>query len=89
MQVFAEMRAAQIDGDVITCCSLISALESGGQWLFALQLFVQMCIGQKRDGSYGSLYKVGLEMQRVRLLLLLCLCRYTCKDACLQLQLGL
>ena len=70
LQIFSEMKAARIEGDVITCCSLISALESGGQWLLALQLFVQMCTGQKQGGRNGCLYKVGLEMQTVSMLLL-------------------
>ena len=32
LQVFAHMQARGVDADVVTCCSLISALERGGQW---------------------------------------------------------
>lgn len=59
------MGGNHIRADVVTCCSLISALESGGQWLLGLQLFIQMCAGRKLDGNYGPFYKVGLELQEV------------------------
>ena len=75
------MRAADIEVDVITCCSLISALESGGQWLPGLQLFLQMCLGQRRDGSHGPLYKVGLELQRMASSLVLTLLTAPLKEA--------
>ena len=58
------MKAEHIRADVVTCCSLISALESGGQWHLSLQLFVQMCLGLKPNNTYGPLYKVGLELQQ-------------------------
>ena len=61
------MRASHIKADVVTCCSLISALESGGQWLLGLQLFIQMCLGRDFNSSFGPLYRVGLALQEVSL----------------------
>jgi len=34
-QVFDNMQARGVEADVVTCCSLISALERGGQWQLA------------------------------------------------------
>ena len=34
-QVFDDMQARGVEADVVTCCSLISALERGGQWQLA------------------------------------------------------
>lgn len=31
---------------MVTCCSLINALERGGQWQLAEKLFLQMCTVQ-------------------------------------------
>ena len=39
-------QAARIQADVVTCCSLINALERGGQWQLAEKLFLQMCTAQ-------------------------------------------
>jgi pentatricopeptide repeat protein len=39
-------QAHRIEADVVTCCSLINALERGGQWLLAEKLFLQMCTTQ-------------------------------------------
>jgi len=33
--VFDNMQARGVEADVVTCCSLISALERGGQWQLA------------------------------------------------------
>lgn len=51
MQVFAHMQARGVDADVVTCCSLISALERGGQWHLAQQLFLDMCRAAASAGS--------------------------------------
>jgi pentatricopeptide repeat protein len=45
-------QAHRIEADVVTCCSLINALERGGQWLLAEKLFLQMCTTQE-DGNGG------------------------------------
>ncbi len=50
-QVFAHMQARGVDADVVTCCSLISALERGGQWHLAQQLFLDMCRAAAAAGS--------------------------------------
>ena len=42
-QVFEDMLAWGVQADVVTCCSLITALERGGQWSASEQLFCQMC----------------------------------------------
>lgn len=53
------MQARGILADVVTCCSLINALERGGQWQLAEQLFVQMCTASwQRQGSHGPLYRM-------------------------------
>jgi pentatricopeptide repeat protein len=31
-----------VECDAVTCCSLITALDKGGQWRLAEQVFVQM-----------------------------------------------
>ena len=45
------MQKEGVRPDVVTCCSLISALESGGQWMYAEQLFEQMCHAPSRNGQ--------------------------------------
>jgi pentatricopeptide repeat protein len=50
-QVFGHMQARGVDADVVTCCSLISALERGGQWHLAQQLFLDMCRAAAAAGS--------------------------------------
>ena len=45
------MQKEGVRPDVVTCCSLISALESGGQWMYAEQLFEQMCHAPNRNGQ--------------------------------------
>jgi pentatricopeptide repeat protein len=40
------LQARGIEADVVTCCSLINALERGGQWQLAEKLFLQMCTVQ-------------------------------------------
>ena len=42
-QVFEHMQAAGVGADVVTCCSLMCALERGSQWRTAQQLFLEMC----------------------------------------------
>ena len=37
------LQAHRVEADVVTCCSLINALERGGQWQLAEKLFLQMC----------------------------------------------
>lgn len=37
------MQTRGVEADVVTCCSLISALERGGQWQLAEQVFMQLC----------------------------------------------
>ncbi len=37
-QAFNNMQVRGVEADVVTCCSLISALERGGQWQLAGQL---------------------------------------------------
>ena len=47
------LQAHGIEADVVTCCSLINALERGGQWQLAEKLFLQMCtaqVGGQREG---------------------------------------
>ena len=38
LQPFNNMQVRGVEADVVTCCSLISALERGGQWQLAGQL---------------------------------------------------
>ncbi len=40
------MQASGVEADVVACCSLINALERGGQWQLAEKLFLQMCTVQ-------------------------------------------
>jgi len=65
MQVFEQMQENGIQPDVVTCCSLISALENGGQWLTALQLFIQMCSGERSDGTPCPLQATGARLKQV------------------------
>lgn len=59
MQIFDDMQARGILADVVTCCSLINALERGGQWQLAEQLFVQMCAASwQRQGTSSPLYRM-------------------------------
>ena len=51
-QVFDHMQASHVEADVVACCSLINALERGGQWQLAEKLFLQMCTVQV--GTFGS-----------------------------------
>lgn len=46
LQVFDHMQASGVEADVVACCSLINALERGGQWQLAEKLFLQMCTVQ-------------------------------------------
>lgn len=46
LQVFDHMQASNVEADVVACCSLINALERGGQWQLAEKLFLQMCTVQ-------------------------------------------
>ncbi len=46
VQVFDHMQASHVEADVVACCSLINALERGGQWQLAEKLFLQMCTVQ-------------------------------------------
>lgn len=50
-----------MEPDVVTCCSLVSALERGGQWRLAEQLFSQMCAAAAAAGDQRAL----LLLQRV------------------------
>ena len=53
------MQAQGILADVVTCCSLINALERGGQWQLAEQLFVQMCAASwQRQGTNSPFYRM-------------------------------
>ena len=55
------MQARGVLADVVTCCSLINALERGGQWQLAEQLFVQMCAASwQAQGPDSPLYKLML-----------------------------
>ena len=59
VQIFDDMQAQGILADVVTCCSLINALERGGQWQLAEQLFVQMCAASwQRQGTNSPLYRM-------------------------------
>ena len=49
------MQDAQVEPDVVTCCSLVSALERGGQWRLAEQLFSQMCAAAAAAGDTRAL----------------------------------
>ncbi|KAK9831962.1 hypothetical protein WJX81_003568 [Elliptochloris bilobata] len=49
LEVFDDMQARGVEADVVTCCSLISALERGGQWQLAEDLFLQMCQASEHD----------------------------------------
>jgi pentatricopeptide repeat protein len=53
------MQARGVDADVVTCCSLISALERGGQWHLAQQLFLDMCRAAAAAGSPQVVICVG------------------------------
>ncbi|KAL3159478.1 hypothetical protein ABBQ38_009900 [Trebouxia sp. C0009 RCD-2024] len=58
-QVFDDMQARGVLADVVTCCSLINALERGGQWQLAEQLFVQMCAASwQAHGVNSPLYRI-------------------------------
>ena len=58
-QVFDDMQARGVLADVVTCCSLINALERGGQWQLAEQLFVQMCAASwQSQGVNSPLYRI-------------------------------
>jgi len=58
-QVFDDMQARGVLADVVTCCSLINALERGGQWQLAEQLFVQMCAASwQTQGVNSPLYRI-------------------------------
>ena len=53
------MQARGVLADVVTCCSLINALERGGQWQLAEQLFVQMCAASwQAHGVHSPLYRI-------------------------------
>ena len=55
-----------MEPDVVTCCSLISALERGGKWLLAEQLFCQMCAaaaGGGEDRALLLLRRIGSGQQ--------------------------
>ena len=53
------MQARGVLADVVTCCSLINALERGGQWQLAEQLFVQMCTASwQAHGVNSPLYRI-------------------------------
>lgn len=59
VQVFDDMQARGVLADVVTCCSLINALERGGQWQLAEQLFVQMCAASwQSQGVNSPLYRI-------------------------------
>ena len=60
-QVFEHMQEHRVEPDVVTCCSLVSALERGGQWRLAEQLFSQMCAAAAAAGDQRAL----LLLQRV------------------------
>lgn len=47
------MQASNVEADVVACCSLINALERGGQWQLAEKLFLQMCTVQVGGGGGG------------------------------------
>ena len=59
------MQENGIQPDVVTCCSLISALENGGEWLTALQLFIQMCSGKGTDNLPSPLQATGARLKQV------------------------
>ena len=52
-QVFDDMQARGVLADVVTCCSLINALERGGQWQLAEQLFCRCAqpVGNPREST--------------------------------------
>lgn len=56
LQTFSHMQDCGVEADVVTCCSLISALERGGQWHLAQQLFLDMC----RTGAAAGSRQVSL-----------------------------
>ena len=59
VQVFDDMQARGVLAEVVTCCSLINALERGGQWQLAEQLFVQMCAASwQSQGVNSPLYRI-------------------------------
>ncbi len=41
-QVFEQMELDGVEPDMVTCCSLLKALERGGEWALAEQLFCQV-----------------------------------------------
>lgn len=55
-----------MDCDAVTCCSLITALDKGGQWQLAEQVFMQMyaehpqfkvllqCMGEEPGSGTGA-----------------------------------
>jgi pentatricopeptide repeat protein len=49
------MARAGVAADVVTCCSLINALERGGQVALAEALFLKMCAAGELAGAAGGL----------------------------------
>lgn len=60
VQVFGSMEGYAVRPDVVTCCSLVTALEMGGRWDLSLQVLLQMCEGA------GVLQGTVRKLQRVR-----------------------
>ena len=52
------MQARGVEADVVTCCSLISALERGGQWQLA-----EVRVAQPQPAPYTLLAHLGADMQ--------------------------
>ena len=59
----AAAQARGIEADVVTCCSLINALERGGQWQLAEKLF-QPFVRAQGATSQASGTGLGLSLSR-------------------------
>ncbi len=51
------MQARGVEADVVTCCSLISALERGGQWQLA-EVMPARCHAETADDVHKTLQLV-------------------------------
>ena len=59
-QVFAQMEDHAVAPDVVTCCSLITAFETGGRWDLSLQMLCQM------SAALSPLRETALKLGQVK-----------------------
>jgi len=58
-QVFEQMELDGVEPDMVTCCSLLKALERGGEWALAEQLFCQ--VRRRSSSTQGVLTHLAHE----------------------------